>query len=214
VNNMNKLTYRLSTGLATAALLTAAMMPLASADVTVQGNGANSDNTVVITNSNTTSVTQSNSSSVVNSVDANSNTGGNTANGNTGGDTSVQTGAASTTVTIKNKGNVNNAALGCCDCGCGCTAAGDVLIKNNGAKSNNTVTLAGGKTALKSQTNSSSAVNGVNAKAKTGKNKAKNNTGGTTNVGTGPAATGVGITNTGNTNNLVEACCTPNVLPE
>lgn len=69
-------------------------------DVTVSGNGNKSFNLVLVGDFNTTIVSQTNTSNVVNGTVVAQNTGGNKANNNTGnGGVSVESGAATSTVT-------------------------------------------------------------------------------------------------------------------
>lgn len=69
-------------------------------DITIQGNGARSTNTVIAVNKNKTKVSQFNGTLVVNGTHVSQNTGGNQANGNTGnGGVTVDSGNASSTVT-------------------------------------------------------------------------------------------------------------------
>lgn len=71
-----------------------------SNDITIQGNGAGSANTVVAVNKSTTKVSQFNGALVINGTFVAQNTGGNQANGNTGsGGVDVNSGNAEATVT-------------------------------------------------------------------------------------------------------------------
>ncbi|HUQ84772.1 MAG TPA: hypothetical protein VM077_00465 [Candidatus Limnocylindrales bacterium] len=79
----------------------------ATTSVSVVGNGAFSNSDVSVRNNKNTSLQQSNNAFFSNSVNANTNTGGNKANKNTGGSTVVVTGDANTSVDIKNKANKN-----------------------------------------------------------------------------------------------------------
>ncbi|MBI2031179.1 MAG: hypothetical protein HYT08_01055 [Candidatus Levybacteria bacterium] len=69
-------------------------------DITIQGNGVGSHNTVIAVNKSKTKVSQFNGTLVVNGTYVSQNTGGNTANGNTGsGNVTVDSGNANSTVT-------------------------------------------------------------------------------------------------------------------
>ncbi|HUQ84770.1 MAG TPA: CHRD domain-containing protein [Candidatus Limnocylindrales bacterium] len=108
------LKQKLTTGLATGAVVLSALTPAAFAatSVHVSGNGAFSSNSVSVTQNRNLSVSQSNSSSISNSVNANSNTGGNNASLNTGGNVAVVTRSSSTGVAISNVANANILNLG------------------------------------------------------------------------------------------------------
>ncbi len=103
---------RLTTAIATGAVLLNALAPVALAqDATVAGNGASSNNTVNVTSNSNTTVAQSNNATVTNAVNSNSNTGGNTAGFNTGGNVGIQTGNATTAVSVETAVNKNVASL-------------------------------------------------------------------------------------------------------
>lgn len=69
-------------------------------DVTISGNGENSNNDVTVTNSSSSTTTQSDKTIIVTLVGSVVGTGGNAANGNTGGDTEVTSGDGTSTVTV------------------------------------------------------------------------------------------------------------------
>lgn len=75
--------------------------------VTVEKNGAKSDNTVKLNNGSVKKVNQGNSTLVVNKVKTSSNTGGNDANKNTDGKTTVNTGNEKTKVNVTTTGSKN-----------------------------------------------------------------------------------------------------------
>ena len=80
-------------------------------DITIQGNGARSTNTVIAVNKSKTKVSQFNGTLVVNGTYVSQDTGGNQANGNTGGgNVDVDSGDATSTVTntTTTGGNVIN----------------------------------------------------------------------------------------------------------
>ena len=85
---MHKLLYKAGTGLAAAAIIAQgfAGVALASLDVEISGNGANSDNTANVAVSTDTQVTQNNTANITNNVNVSADTGANDANKNTGGD--------------------------------------------------------------------------------------------------------------------------------
>lgn len=174
---------KIAAGLASAALLANLAAPAAFAETNVEiwGNGAKSDNTLNLTKSDETTVTQSNTSNVTLNVTSKAETGGNKANGNTGGSTSIDTGNASSTVGVLVVGGVNAAHVE----GCGCEEDTTIKVTNNGKKTNNNATVTDTKKKTATQTSSSTVSGNVKSKAKTGKNKAKNNTSGDVDVKTG-----------------------------
>lgn len=191
---MNKIVLKLTTAVTTAALLTGSVASVAfgTTTVTVTGNGADSHNTANVDVSNTTAVSQSNNADIQNNVTINANSGNNTANKNTGGDTSISTGDANVSSSVSNSANSNVASVGC-----GCTGGVDVKIAGNGADSKNKVDANVSNSTALSQTNVADVNNNVNIDAKTGKNTADKNTGGTTSISTGD------INVTGNVSNNV-----------
>jgi len=193
---------KLSTGLATGAFVASMFASSAmAADVVVSGNGAGSENGVVVASEKNTVVGQLNVMVVENVVTAKSNTGGNKANGNTGaGNVEVVSGNATTDVTIANIGGDNTATVN--DCGCPDEDV-NVKIKDNGRNSVNGVVLSKTTNSIFLQGGVMLVGNSVTAKAKTGKNKANNNTGkGTKSVTSKNAKTTVNVRNVGGSNTL------------
>lgn len=196
--------YKLGGAVAIATFVASVLAPAGLADtvIDVTNNGANSNNTVNVTNNGGggASVKQTNNSTVVNGVNVTQNTGKNKANFNTGDGTSVTTGNATSNVVVNVGGSTNTAD----NEGCGCAVASTlVTIADNGAFSNNKVTVKNGNDSKKAgtvQKNTSVIVNAVNVKQNTGKNKAKFNTGGTTGVTTGNTTSNVTVNVTGSAN--------------
>lgn len=168
---------------ATASLLLSAAAFAADTTVDVSANGANSTNKVYVSDSNHTSVYQGNTSTVVNTVTSSANSGGNKANSNTGGDVTVDTGDASSDVLITNHGSSNTANV--LPCGCEQNGQVDVSVDHNGADSYNKVKIRSHESTRVKQKNTTTVVNDVYSKAKTGRNRASRNTGGTVDVLTG-----------------------------
>lgn len=197
---MNTISRKLTTAIATSAILLQLTVPLvaASADTTytVSGNGAKSDNTIDVNSNNTTVVTQNNSANVNNNVSGSASTGGNDANYNTGGDVAILTGDAKSSVSVSNELNSNRADVNSCDCD------GDVKlnISGNGAYSDNKVDLDKYNTTDVFQTNDAYVSNYVDADAKTGGNDANENTGGDVTIITGNAKTDVDVSTAANAN--------------
>src|SRR4051812_12922861 len=91
---------KISTAIATGAVLLNALAPISFADTTITGNGAFSNNTANQTNASTTAVNQTNTGVVTNVVTSNTSTGNNSANFNTGGNTTIHTGDATNNVSV------------------------------------------------------------------------------------------------------------------
>lgn len=199
---MNKLT-KFSVGLATSGLIFTMFASTAfAADSSVDGNGAGSNNTIVVTNTCTSKLSQNSNTEVVAQVNASSSTGGNSITGNTGeGDNSIESGSADTTVGIAVTGGNNTSVTpSCC---CNTSVAGDPIISGNGVNTTNVIVNTNTTKQKTKQSSTTSAVLGVNVHSKTGKNKVKNNTGsGDTNLVSGSTSTtvGLGVTGGGNSN--------------
>jgi len=190
---------KLSTAIATGAVLLNALAPAAFADtITVSGNGAFSDSNVSVNNSATTVVNQTNVANVTNNVSADADTGNNDANFNTGGDVTVNTGNASTNVSVNNALNKNVASVSPCG---GCVGGStNVTISGNGAFSDNNANVNNNSSVTVAQTNVANVYNDIDADADTGDNDANFNTGGNTSVRTGDASTNVTVSNLLNKN--------------
>lgn len=189
---------RLTTAIATGAVLLNALAPIALAqEVIVTGNGASSNNTVNLTSNSTTQVAQTNNATVTNVVNSTSNTGGNNAGFNTGGDVVVHTGNATTNVSVDNAVNKNVASL---DCDCIAGGNTNVTIDGNGALSRNTANVTSNNTVYLGQSNVANVYNGVTANSNSGNNSAGFNTGGDVTVHTGSATTNVGVATAANAN--------------
>ncbi len=188
---------RLTTAIATGAVLLNAMAPIALATTTIQitGNGAGSDNWTTVNQTSVTSINQTNSANVTNNVDADAKTGNNDANFNTGGTVGIMTGDAKVETNISNDLNSNAAEVDCCN-------AGDtnVNITGNGADSNNGVALDQSTITAVDQSNNAYVSNNVDADAKTGGNDADSNTGGDVLIRTGDASVDVNVSTNANVN--------------
>lgn len=198
---MNKFAYKLATAASTAALVMGSFGPaaLGATTITINGNGADSDNEVELSQNTTTYVEQSNVADIENNVNANASTGGNSASRNTGGDVTVDTGDATTNVAVSNTANQNVANVQGC-----CPQDIDLTITGNGADSDNDIDIAGkqgiSNTVDVRQYNDADVENNVDANAKTGRNDADRNTGGAVTISTGNATTGVTVNNRLNSN--------------
>lgn len=104
-------------------------------EIVVSDNGSGSQNEANVNVSNETQVTQTNSAEVGNSVDATSETGGNSISGGTG-DATTTTGNAQTDVSVQNTVNAQVANVDNC-----CPSTTSVVVSGNGSNSQNNVNL-------------------------------------------------------------------------
>jgi hypothetical protein len=182
-----------------------------SADVLIQGNGANSNNQVTPTLSNTVSVNQTNRANINNEVEGSAETGHNDANSNTGGDVTVRTGNATVDTTISNKANANSAMVG--GGSALITPSVSFRILDNGAGSNNYITAGLANSTAINQGNAAAINNDIDSSAKTGENDAKYNTGGDVTIDTGWAKVLNDVDNMANFNYASADCgCLYDVL--
>lgn len=188
---------RIATAIATGALLlnSFAVPAFAATDVTVTGNGRDSDNTASVNLSKSNTVVQNNTAKVSNNVDVSAKTGGNKANDNSGGDVSIDTGNSSVGVAVKNMLNKNSASVDCCE-------NGDTTVKigDNLRGSDNNVDLNMDKTNSVFQDNSAHVNNDVDVDSKTGGNQASDNSSGDVSIDTGKSDVTVGILTFANAN--------------
>jgi len=196
---------RLTTAIATGAVLINALAPLALADstITVSGNGADSHSGVNISNTSVANVTQNNTANITNNVTSNASTGGNSSSFNTGGNTTIQTGNANNTVNVTNAANANQANLSNCGCngdGTNVTVGGSDPQTGNGAFSGNNVNVTNDNETFLNQTNAANYNNNVTVNATTGGNDSQFNTGGNSKTVTGSASNTVTVTNVANAN--------------
>lgn len=177
-----------------------AASPAFALTVELSGNGDSSDNSANITVNKTTTITQTNTADIKNKVSADANTGYNSANQNTGGDTSIETGDASSSVSVNNTANSSKSSIGCCD-----NTDLSVSLSANGSGSNNNVRFNWTDQRDIITLNDLNINNYINARANTGGNEANGNTGGDTSIKTGDANVSVMIGNSGN-NNFASVC--------
>lgn len=189
-----QLKYRVASTIAAGSLLASIFAPsaLANGDIEISGNGKDSNNSVVVTSSSNCSVKQKNYTTVELEIASVANSGGNKANSNTGGDVSIDTGKATSEVTVGVTGGSNEATDPCC-----CQEAipaQDVTIKGNGDKTTNTAVVTSSKSSKVKQKNSTFLGAAILSKAKSGKNKSNSNTGGSVGITTDDAKSTVDVT--------------------
>lgn len=198
-HKMTNFSKKLTTAIATGALLAQSAAPVAFASTTIEisGNGAGSDNVVSTTQTSTTTVQQNNVANVTNKVNADADTGNNDANYNTGGNVVVDTGDATVNAHVSNDLNSNYADVE----NCNCAQDTDVLVSGNGAFSDNTVATTNYNAVNLGQNNVADVYNKVNVDADTGRNDAGFNTGnGDVVIKTGKATVNASVSTSANTN--------------
>mgnify|MGYP007080215571 CR=1 FL=1 len=188
---------RIATAVATGALLlnSFAAPAFAATNITLSGNGSESNNTANVNMTKANTIVQNNTANVTNKVDVDANTGNNDANDNTGGDVKIKTGDSAVGVAVKNMLNRNSAAVDCCENG-----DSSVKISGNGTESDNDVDLDMDNSNELFQDNDAHVKNDVKVDAKTGKNDADDNTNGDVEIETGDADVSVGILTFANSN--------------
>ncbi len=190
---------KIVTAASAGSILAATLLPGAAfADTTVDitETGADSVNKVNVSNIDKTYVEQKNVTNVTTVVNATANTGGNSVTKNTGGDSSIETGKASNSVSVAVTGSSNTADVA----PCGCDDDTDVTVEKTGADSKNKVNVKNKNKLSLKQKNYTTVTTVANLKAKTGKNKVKKNTGGSSDVTTGDAENTVEVGVEGGTN--------------
>ena len=188
---------KISAGVISGSLIIGSLAPVAFADVTITDNGNNSTNTSTILITQVTTLTQTNTSIFTNDLDLSGRTGNNTASNNTGADVTIDTGNVTNTHDITNTGGGNSATITKTP-----PDPGSIVISDNGNGSSNGSTYTNPDTTTATQGNTCIKTNTVKKKGRTGRNRARNNTGGTVDVTTG------NVNNTGSTTNT----CNSNVL--
>lgn len=177
-------------------------MPNPQLPVTIQGNGAGSDNSFSSSNSQDQSVYQTNTANFTNSVAADSNTGSNSANYGTNGNSTIMTGQSQTVVGIQNtaNGNVFGNTMPMMGAATQSPSTTGTVVLNNGAFSANTVGITNTDSTLVEQSNDAVLNNAIAADSNTGANTADQNTGGSQLITTGPVNLTAGINNMANFN--------------
>lgn len=171
-------------------------------DVLIEGNGADSINTVDHTSTSDTIVGQINDTTVDNVVDVVANTGRNDANRNTGGDVEISTGDVDSEIVIVNSAGTNSARVG----GDGGGRSLSARIVGNGADSVNDIILDATQIISIIQDNVTDIDNDIDVDADTGRNDANRNTGGDVEIDTGDAIVDV-LVDSATGFNVAEAGC-------
>ena len=152
---------------------------------------------------NSTYVSQTNNAEIDNDIDASATTGGNEVEETVGGEVSIETGDASTDVTVVNSVNSNQASVeGCGTCG----SDVDILISGNNTDTDNKVDLDINQESTGValfQNNHANIDNDVDANSSTGKNEVDEVAGGDVEIDTGEASTTVALSTWANANSAV-----------
>lgn len=165
----------------------------------INGNGADSDNTIKLDVENRTKIDQDNDAHVDNDVDVKAETGDNDVNHNVGGAVDVITGNADATVAVDNLVNFNAADVDAC----GCLADLKAKIGGNGEDSENKIKFESELKTNPDQYNKTRLSNDPEIKAETGDSDINDNVGTVTNdpsMTTGNTKTDVKVDNTAGAN--------------
>lgn len=178
----NTIISRLTGVAVTGALVAQSALPaFAALQVTINGNGADSNNDVDFKHTSEVTVVQENDVDIKNDVDLEANTGDNEIEKNTGADIDVETGDVDQDVEIHNAAGANTATVE----DCGCELDVEVEIVKNGADSDNDVDFTRKTTKELFQENDVDVDNDVDLDAETGDNEIEKNTGGGVELTTG-----------------------------
>lgn len=203
---MNKLAYKISASVAGALIWGSLMAPqaLAETSLEISENGTDSTNTISVSISSDCQVKQTANTQVLADVETTASTGNNQASGNTGGSVAITTGDATASSMVTVTGGSNTANNPCC-CKDPCEEGNkenSAVIFKNGDGSTNDILVAKTKTMKVKQKANTEVLASVKTRAKTGRNKAKNNTGSGVTVDTGKADSTSEVDVSGGTNSL------------
>ena len=200
---MNKLQKKVVSAVASAAMLVYSFTPALAITLEISGNNSDSDNEMYVNVDNSTYVSQTNNAEIDNDIDASATTGGNEVEETVGGEVSIETGDASTDVTVVNSVNSNQASVeGCGTCG----SDVDILISGNNTDTDNKVDLDINQESTGValfQNNHANIDNDVDAYSSTGKNEVDEVAGGDVEIDTGEASTTVALSTWANANSAV-----------
>lgn len=160
---------------------TAAPAFAASYRLSIIGNGENGNHTFSLVLNRTTNTTQTNNSTITNNIEQEGETGENRVTGNVGpvegdgGATIVESGAVDNTLTVDNTGGTNLVADPC-----DCVEGEDDFVGEVTGNGEDTTTVVGAQlttTDNETQTNATTATNGIEQEGETGENVVHSNTG-------------------------------------
>lgn len=192
-----ELTKRIATAVASGVIVfNTFATPAFAATIQITGNGSESSNNANVNITQTTTVVQNNVANITNNVDSSAKTGGNDANKNNGGNVTIDTGNATTKVSVSNTANSNTANVSCCPAANNLT----VNVSNNADNTTNDANLNLTSATTLWQDNYAKIKNNVDADSKTGGNDANKNNGGDVEISTGNATTNVTVNTVANVN--------------
>ncbi|QQS38695.1 hypothetical protein IPM62_04910 [Candidatus Woesebacteria bacterium] len=157
-------------------------------DITITGNGSDTNNEVNIQVENNQNVVQTNTANIDNNIHIDSNTGGNTASEN-GGEVEIVTGDTSQTVVVEN--NTNTSLVDTGDC---CQNETEITIVGNGNGSTNTTSVFQELNTQVVVNQNTTIKNTIYGNVNTGNNVANQNNG-NVNISTGSITVAGGINN-------------------
>lgn len=140
--------------------------------ITVTGNGSESVNQVVLSDTTETNIQQTNEANVINTISNEVNTGNNEISNNTKGDTMIQTGDATQHTQVTNSVNTSVVEQG----GCCIQQPTNIYISNNGAFSTNNISANNSTTTRVDVHQNANVLNTLYSEANTGNNDASYNT--------------------------------------
>jgi hypothetical protein len=178
-----------------AMLLNTAFPVLAETTISISDNESESESTADVSLSTDTTLSQSNSATISNNIQITNETGGNTIEDIDGGDATIDSGSATTDVAVTNMVNANIAEVGA-----GGSDETNVLIEDNGSKSENTAEVDIENNTVIGQTNNAAITNYVTASNYTGDNSIKDVTDGSAEISTGNATNEVALLTLANLN--------------
>lgn len=173
-------------------------------NLTIEGNGADSNSSIGLNHTRAISLVQDNTADFVNAVTTDADTGHNKANENTGDNVFVGTGDTAAIVTVDNLANFNAASADC-----GCLLTDNKTLSGNGADSvnhinqNMTETLSLFQGGEKGTGNLADFVNALTVDPSTGHNNTNENTNGGVDpvaIMTGDSGSAVTLHNNANAN--------------
>lgn len=180
--------------------------PLGDVSMTIEGNGANSQNVIDTTKESSTTVTIIQIANIANNVATNANTGGNSANSNSGGgNITIDTGSITINQQVETT-FINLAHVSAFDP----SNAGDVTIRivNNGSSSENSIFPKWFSDLFLTVDNTINIANVLSTSANTGGNSANGNNGDVSII-TGDIVIGVTLTNGPINTSIVDVSCCP-----
>lgn len=143
-------------------------------DVVVQGNGSQSDTSVVVESVNADVVDQKSINHIITEIESRSNTGRLSSDKNTGGEAIQESGDTETEVIVETNVGLNEAMVAD---NCGCADEDTVTVKNNGYKSDQRTRITKLQERIVGQGSKNTVKTVENALSNTGDSSVSKNTG-------------------------------------